>query len=91
MKRFDEYPKSFKKTIRYISQDELTIEQLESMQRMLNHHINKRKKELYNKENNRTRPSALALYLVIMNSSQSMIALRIPPRVGVRALSKLVE
>ncbi|MEW9671318.1 LytR family transcriptional regulator [Ammoniphilus sp. 3BR4] len=47
MKCFDDYPKALKKTIRYINQDELTIEQLEVMQKMLNYHINKRKKELY--------------------------------------------
>lgn len=50
MKKFDDYPKAFKKTIRYIYQDDLTVEQLENMQRIINATINKRKKQIYDQQ-----------------------------------------
>jgi len=46
MKKFEEYPKSIKKVVRYIHQDEWEIERLESIQRIINYHINQRKKEI---------------------------------------------
>lgn len=45
MKKFDEYPKSFKKTVRYIKQ-EATLEQLNGMEPLLLMIIQMRKKEL---------------------------------------------
>ncbi|WP_019534258.1 hypothetical protein [Paenibacillus ginsengihumi] len=45
MKKFDEYPRSFKKTIRYIKQ-EATLEQLNGMEPLLLTIIQMRKKEL---------------------------------------------
>ncbi|MDD9266221.1 LytR family transcriptional regulator [Paenibacillus sp. GCM10023248] len=48
MKKFNNYPKSFKKTIRYINQDDITIELLDSMQVLLNYYIDDRKKKLLN-------------------------------------------
>ncbi|MED4179736.1 hypothetical protein [Priestia megaterium] len=44
MKKFDELPKSVKKTIRYISQD-ASIEDLTKIQQLVNHAIEHRKKK----------------------------------------------
>ncbi len=45
MRNIDHYPKTFKKTIRYIRQD-ATLEQLEGMKKILNYYIHSRRKEL---------------------------------------------
>ncbi|MBY0029973.1 hypothetical protein V7079_20135 [Priestia megaterium] len=44
MKKFDELPKSVKKTIRYISQD-ASIEDLAKIQQLVNQAIEQRKKK----------------------------------------------
>jgi hypothetical protein len=49
MKRFDDFPKSIKKTVRYIKQ-EATLEQLNSMEPLLLLMIGKRKQELLMKK-----------------------------------------
>ncbi len=46
MKRFDQLPKSIKKTIRYISQDVETIEDLEQLENLLAVSIQKKKRQL---------------------------------------------
>ncbi|GAB1800825.1 hypothetical protein [Priestia megaterium] len=44
MKKFDDLPKSIKKTIRYINQD-ASMEDLTKIQRLVNQAIEKRKKK----------------------------------------------
>ncbi|UCZ52938.1 hypothetical protein LGQ02_19490 [Bacillus shivajii] len=48
MKDFNEYPKTIKKTARYILQDVSDINKLEEIQQMINQCINKKKQELTN-------------------------------------------
>ncbi|MFU1993381.1 hypothetical protein [Priestia megaterium] len=48
MKKFDELPKSVKKTIRYISQ-EASKEDLTKIQQLVNHAIEQRKKKSLNR------------------------------------------
>ena len=45
MKKFDRYPKAFKKTIRYIKQ-EASLQQLEDMEKLIRFFISERKKDL---------------------------------------------
>ncbi|WP_404329956.1 LytR family transcriptional regulator [Mesobacillus maritimus] len=46
IKEFDKFPKSVKKTLRYINQDVNSIEQLEEVEKVIKLHINKKKLEL---------------------------------------------
>ncbi|USK33629.1 LytR family transcriptional regulator [Bacillus sp. F19] len=49
MKKFDELPKSIKKTIRYINQDVNSIKKLEHLETLIDLYIQKRKKHLSKK------------------------------------------
>jgi hypothetical protein len=49
MKKFDELPKSVKKTIRYINQDVKSIKNLEHLETIIDLYIQKRKKQLSKK------------------------------------------
>ncbi|MDQ0254453.1 hypothetical protein J2S74_001832 [Evansella vedderi] len=46
MKLFDKLPKSIKKSIRYINQDVTSLDKLLQIEKELNKHIQKRKKQL---------------------------------------------
>ncbi|PJW20096.1 LytR family transcriptional regulator [Geobacillus thermodenitrificans] len=50
MSFFQQQPKSVKKAIRYILQDVHSLETLEQLEKMIRYYIQKRKRELLNKE-----------------------------------------
>ncbi|WP_197218052.1 LytR family transcriptional regulator [Cytobacillus firmus] len=51
MKDFDAFPKSIKKALRYIQQDIKSLEKLECIEQELFMKINKRKRELRDRQN----------------------------------------